>query len=166
MQSTITHPMTICTNCILPETFPGVKFDSDGTCNHCRREERLLEKSQGKKDEYREKLTNLIREIKDKAPSYDAIMAYSGGKDSTYTLKPLKEQYDIRIIALTFDNHFISPISQDNIDTVTDSLGVDSLRVQPPWPIMKSMFRCTAKTDIFPTPTLLRASSICTSCIG
>jgi len=158
--------MTICTNCILPETFPGIKFDSDGICNHCKREERLLEKSQGKKGEYREKLTNLIHELKGRAPSYDAIMAYSGGKDSTYTLKLLKEQYDIRIIALTFDNHFISPVSQDNIDKVTDTLGVDSLRIQTPWPIMKSMFRCTAETDIFPTPTLLRASSICTSCIG
>ena len=39
--------MKICTNCILPETFPGVKIDEEGVCSHCRnfagKEERLRE---------------------------------------------------------------------------------------------------------------------------
>ena len=157
---------TLCTRCILPETFPGIKFDDAGVCNYCHRDEKALSAAPKKKEEYRRRLDNLIADVRGKAPTYDAIMAYSGGKDSTYTLKLLKENYGIRIIALTFDNHFISPVSQTNIDTVTDNLGVDSIRIQPPWFVMKAMFRCTAETDIFPPPTLLRASSICTSCIG
>ena len=27
--------MKTCTQCILPETFPGIKFDDKGVCNHC-----------------------------------------------------------------------------------------------------------------------------------
>ncbi|MBW2109625.1 MAG: hypothetical protein JRI36_13305 [Deltaproteobacteria bacterium] len=93
-------------------------------------------------------------------------MAYSGGKDSTYTLKLLKEQFDLRILALTFDNHFVSPMALQNIKRASDTLQVDSMIVRPPWPTIKALFSLTARQDIFPAPTLLRASTICTACIG
>jgi len=93
-------------------------------------------------------------------------MAYSGGKDSSYSLKLLRERYDLRMVALTLDNHFVSPITWENIRRVTDNLGVDHIRFTPPWPVLKKVFSRTAGEDIFPKPTLLRASSICTACIG
>ncbi len=158
--------VTLCTRCILPETFPGIKFDEQGICNHCVRDESALAKAPKKKQEYRQRLDELMKNTKGKALSYDAIMAYSGGKDSTYTLKLLREVYGLRILALTFNNHFISPISEENIRKVTDTLQVDSITFRPPWPVMKSLFACTAEKDIFSAPTLLRASSICTACIG
>lgn len=158
--------MKICTNCILPETFPGIKFDSQGVCNHCRREESALEKATQKKAEYRERLDQLVAGVRGLAPSYDGIMAYSGGKDSSYTLKFLKEAYDLKLLALTFDNHFISQTAWENIRKVTDALEIAHIRFRPPWPIMKEIFALTAVEDIYPAPTLLRASSICTSCIG
>ena len=100
--------MKICSNCILPETFPGIKFNESGVCNHCVQAKNQTGETSGKKEKYRRRLDDLIAEVKGKAPSYDAIMAYSGGKDSSYTLKLLKEKYDLRILALTFDNHFVS----------------------------------------------------------
>ena len=27
--------MKRCTRCILPETFPGIRFDEKGVCNYC-----------------------------------------------------------------------------------------------------------------------------------
>ena len=158
--------LDICARCILPKTYPGIRFDDQGICNHCRQEELMIAKSVEKKREYREKLNELVGVVKGKAPNYDAIMAYSGGKDSSYTLKILKEEYDLRIIALTFDNHFVSAVSWENIQRVTDSLEIDRIRFTPPWPVMKSLFSLTARKDIFPAPTLLRASSICTACIS
>ncbi len=158
--------LKICSRCILPETFPGIKFDDHGICNHCRREESTLGKAPLKKAEYRQRLDELVTAVKGHAPSYDVVMAYSGGKDSSYTLKLLKERYDLRILALTFDNHFVSPVAWENITKVTDILGVDHIRFKPPWPLMKTLFGITAQQDIFSAPTLLRASSICTACIG
>ena len=158
--------MKICTNCILPETFPGIKFDDAGVCNFCRREEKSIAKSQGKKAEYRQKLDNLVKDLRDKAPTYDVIAAYSGGKDSSYTLKLLKDRYNVRILALTFDNHFVSPIAWKNIETVTSALGVDQITFKPPWKVARDIFSLAAKEDIFPAPTLVRASAICTACIG
>jgi hypothetical protein len=156
----------LCRRCILPESFPNIQFDADGVCNHCHQEESTLAKRDVKTAEYRQKLDSLIETTRDKAPTYDAIMAYSGGKDSSYTLKLLKERYGLRIIALTLDNHFVAPIAWDNIKAVTENLSVDCISFRPSWAIMKTLFSVTAKEDIFSAATLLRASSICTACIG
>ena len=158
--------LKICATCILPETIPGITFDDQGICSHCHREKAALAKAPKKKREYREHLDQLIGEVKDKAPLYDAIMAYSGGKDSSYTLKLLRDHYDLRVVALTFDNHFMSPAALENIRKVTDQLQIDHILFRPPWSILGELFCRTAKEDIFPAPTLLRASAICTACIG
>ncbi len=156
----------ICQKCILPETFPGIKFNDQGVCKYCVKEEAALAKAPEKKAAYRKTFDKLIQDTKDKAPSYDAIMAFSGGKDSTYTLKLLKEQYKLRILALTFDNHFVSPAAWANIEKVSDLLQIDTIRFRIPWPAAHSLFSLTVGKDIFSKPTLLRASSVCTACIG
>ncbi|MDM8536737.1 hypothetical protein QUF70_08290 [Desulfobacterales bacterium HSG17] len=160
-------PATICRQCILPGTFPGIKFNDKGICKYCQKESEAKQtKAVEKKSQYKDKLDSLIKEVRDKAPVYDVIMAYSGGKDSSYTLKLLKERYNLRILALTFDNHFVSPVAFDNVKNVTDTLEVDSSIIRPPWSIAKDVFSLTSQQDIFSKPTLLRASSICTACIG
>ena len=158
--------MKLCTNCILPETFPGIRFDDHGVCNHCRREESALQKAPEKKAQYRERLDQLIGSLKGTAPAYDAILAYSGGKDSSYTLKLLQDRYNLRLLAFTFDNHFVTHRSWENIKAICDATGADHIAVRPPWSVMKKLFCLTAGEDIFPAPTLLRASAICTACIG
>ena len=156
----------ICQRCILPETFPGIRFDEQAVCKYCLKEEKTLIHATEKKEDYRKKFDQLIQGTKGKAPTYDAIMAYSGGKDSTYTLKLLKERYNLRIIALTFDNHFVSPAAWKNIEKVSDILQIDCIRFRLPWPTAHKIFSLTADKDIFSKPTLLRASSVCTACIG
>ncbi|MBM4340814.1 MAG: hypothetical protein FJ110_14890 [Deltaproteobacteria bacterium] len=158
--------LKLCTRCILPESIPGIKFDESGVCSYCHREESAVAKAPEKREEYRDKLDQLIGQVKGKAPLYDAIMAYSGGKDSTYTLKVLRARYDMRLVAFTFDNHFLSPAAMENIKKITDRLNVDHVLFRPSWPVLKEVFSRTAQEDIFPVPTLLRASAICTACIG
>jgi hypothetical protein len=158
--------LKICQRCILPATFPGIKFDPEGVCNHCRREASAFEKAEGKKAEYRDRLDHLVNSVKGSAPAYDAILAYSGGKDSSYTLKLLQDRYNLRVLAFTFDNHFVSHRSWENIEIICDAAGADHMAVRPPWPTMKDLFSLTAREDIFAAPTLLRASAICTCCIG
>ncbi len=158
--------MKICNRCILPDTFPGITFDEEGLCSHCRRSEAAKIQTSEQKAGYHERLDKLIEAVKESSTSYHAIMAYSGGKDSSYTLKLLRERYDLKILAFTFDNHFVSPAAQKNIDTIIDKLGVDLIRLRPPWSVMKNLFRTTATEDIFPKATLLRASSVCTACIA
>jgi tRNA(Ile)-lysidine synthase TilS/MesJ len=164
--TTVEIPVRLCTRCILPETFPNIRFDDRGVCNHCLKDEPVLAKGAEKKGEYRRRLDELIASTRDRAPAYDVIMAYSGGKDSSYTLKLLRERYGLRTLALTLDNHFVSPAAWENIRTVVDRLGVDLLSFRPSWPLMKTLFRVTSQEDIFAPATLLRASAVCTACIG
>ena len=156
--------MKICSNCVLPETFPGISFSQDGVCNFCQefKGKEYLEKE---KEKYKLKFEELLSRFKNSS-YYDALMAYSGGKDSTYTLSILKEKYDLKILALTFDNGFLSEQAFKNIRQVVENLGIDHIFFKPDFTILKQIFLTGTKEDIFSRKTLDRASTICTSCMG
>ena len=156
--------MNTCNKCILPDTFPGITFDNDGVCNHCRNFQGV-EILQSHKKEYEEKFLELVDRYRNHG-SYDCLMAYSGGKDSTYTLKILRDRYKLRVLALTIDNGFVSEQAFRNMCNVTENLGVDHLIFKPRFDLMKKIFRGAADNDIYSKKTLERASTICTSCIG
>jgi tRNA(Ile)-lysidine synthase TilS/MesJ len=156
--------MKICTNCVLPETFPGISFDSRGLCNFCQ-EFKGKEHLEKEKAKYLQKFQELLGRFKNSS-CYDALMAYSGGKDSTYTLSLLKEKYDLKILALTFDNGFLSEQAFKNIRQVVENLGVDHIFFKPDFSLLKKIFLTGTKEDTFSRKTLDRASTICTSCMG
>ena len=156
--------MKICTRCVLPETFPGINFDDAGVCSMCRTfkgRERLEES----KDKYRRKFDDLLA-TRRKPGGYDALMAYSGGKDSTYTLMVLRRKYKLSVLALTLDNGFASPASIENMRHVSENLGIDHILFKPRFDLVKTIFRKAAQTEMYPAKTLERASTICTSCMG
>jgi hypothetical protein len=148
----------------LPENFPGISFNPNGICNICVEFKGTGHLNQ-KKNEYRRKFNGLVKEHKGKN-IYDALMCYSGGKDSTYTLSVLKEKYGLKILAITFDNGFIPEKTFENIRSVTERLGIDHILFKPNFDTLKLIFRACAKNSIFPRKTLERASTICTSCMG
>ncbi len=156
--------MKYCVKCILPETFPGIRFNKEGVCNFCI-EFMGIEHLEDRKTEYRARFDKLIEDYKGSG-TYDALMCYSGGKDSTYTLSILKEQYKLNILAITFDNGFIAEQAILNIHNVIENLGIDHILFKPRFDILRRIFKNCAKTNIYPPKTLERASTICTSCIG
>jgi len=156
--------MKRCTRCILPETFPGIRFNDEGVCNFCY-EFKGVEQLEEKKYEYRQRFEKLVEDYKGKS-SYDALMCYSGGKDSTYTLALLKENYGLNILALTFDHGFLSEQTINNIRVVMEKLGIDHIFFKPRFDMLKTIFNECAKNNIYPQKTLERASTICTSCMG
>ena len=156
--------MKRCTNCVLPETFPGISFNELGVCNFCQNykgHEHLQEDRQ----KYRQKFENLINQYQNQS-YYDCLMAYSGGKDSTFTLTILKQRYGLSILALTFDNGFISPFAQKNIRNVVDTLGIDLMLIKPRFDLLKKIFIESSRNELYSPKTLERASTICTSCMG
>jgi len=156
--------MNICTKCILPANFPGVKFDDDGVCNHCR-SFKGYEALEEQKRKYEQNFLNLVAQYKGKS-EYDVLMCYSGGKDSTYTMEIFREKYGMSVLALTFDNGFISPQAMDNMKTVVEKMGVDQITFKVRFDVLKKIFSAAATSELYPKKTLERASTICTSCIG
>jgi tRNA(Ile)-lysidine synthase TilS/MesJ len=154
--------MKFCSRCVLPDSFPGIEFDKEGECNYCRH---MPPPDDQKKREYTKKFEGLLEDVKGKY-DYDVIMAYSGGKDSTYTMYQLANKYKLNVLALTFDNGFISEKARENIIRMTDLCGATSIIIRPSFIKMKKVFQIAATKDIFNTKTLDRASSLCTTCIG
>ncbi len=156
--------MKRCTRCVLPESFPGIQFDENGVCNFCRayKGREHLDKSRAK---YRKRFDDLLATHRRKG-GYDAIMAYSGGKDSTYTMAVLKSTYDMSILALTMDNGFVSPKSLENSRKVVEGLGIDHVIYRPRLDVLSKLFLRCADEDIYSKKGLERASTICTTCMG
>jgi predicted PP-loop superfamily ATPase len=157
-------------HCILPETFPGISFDGAGVCNFCRQYEGTRGKHEDDKTRYAKKFADLLAATC--APdlarqrSHDVLMAYSGGKDSTYTLLLLRRKYRLRVLAVSFDNGFISPRALENIRVATESVGADHVLFRPRWDLLRKIFATAAEQELYSKKTLERASTICTSCIG
>ncbi len=156
--------MKICTRCVLDENYPGIKFDQKGVCNFC-----TLGKKQSVVDEKRRefelKFEALIDEHRNRG-SYDALVAYSGGKDSTYTMHLLKEKYDLKMLAFSFDNWFFSERAHTNIKNVVKSMGVDHVTMRPKFNDYLDIVKASANNDIYSAKAMQRSSAVCTSCIS
>lgn len=159
--------MKICTNCILPETFLGASFNAEGICIHCQKVNGHESKLSEDKQKYAQKFQVLLGQLtQPNQRSYDILMAYSGGKDSTYTMSLLKNKYGLRVLALSFDNGFLSDIAIANIKKVTDTLGIDQIFFKPHWNLLKKIFRISLENKLYSKKAIERASTICTSCMG
>ena len=153
-----------CTRCVLPDSFPGIRFNDEGVCNFCQ-EFKGIEQLDNKKTEYKQKFEKLLKDMKGKN-EFDVLMCYSGGKDSTYTLIELMEKYNLKIIAFTMDNGFLSKQASINIQTVVKNLDVENIIIKPPFDVLKKIFTTCSKENIFSQKSIERASSICTSCMS
>jgi tRNA(Ile)-lysidine synthase TilS/MesJ len=156
--------MQVCKKCVLNERFPGIRFNEDGICNFCC-SARSADNQRAAKEKYEARFRQLVQEHKGKG-SYDCLVAYSGGKDSTYTLHLLRERYDLRILAYSFDNWFQSERARRNIRAVLSHINVDHVTVTPSFESMKRIVVASVSGDMYSAKALVRASSICTSCIS
>ena len=156
--------MKICKKCVLNEHFPGIRFDEDGICNFCR-SAKSMDKRHSVRGKYEARFQKLIQEYKGKG-SYDCLVAYSGGKDSTYTLHLLQERYDLKLLAYSFDNWFQSEMARRNIRAVLSNINVDHMTITPSFESMKKIIQASISDDMYSAKAMVRASSICTSCIS
>ena len=153
-----------CTNCVLSSSFPGIEFDDKGVCNFCR-DETIITTEQKIINEAAGKINSLFDGIRGKN-EYDAVVCYSGGKDSTYTLKAAVEKYDLNVLSFTLDNGFISPKAFENINRVVETLGVDHFTYKPSKKIFNKMITTSIDEHVYARSSLRRISSGCNTCIS
>jgi len=156
--------MLRCTRCVLPETFPGICFDAEGVCNYCRRA-LSAEQREARRARLRRRFEELVEEVHGHG-DYECLMSWSGGKDSTYTLALLKEEFGLRVLAFTFDNGFVSPRAFQNMRKVGETLGVDHIILKPRFDLLRRIFVASMQPDFYSVKARERASNICTSCMS
>ncbi len=156
-----------CSRCALPETFPGVKFDESGVCNYCIYHEINKEREMKSKEALKKEFISIIKQTKKRRNKYDCIVAFSGGKDSTFLLQFLKSKFKLKILAHTFDNSFISKKAIENMGKVTKALRVDHRVTKADFSILKELFAYALKGNIpYPKEILAMLSPVCATCLG
>lgn len=157
--------MKVCKNCTLNDSIFSVHINDDGLCNYCIQNNKInINISAEKYTEYESQLMESFNEYKNL--TYQVLLAYSGGKDSTFTLYKLREKFNVSVLTVTFDNGFLTEDCRQNIHKVTANLGVDNITIKPSFSKLANIFNLAASKEIYPKKALERASSICTSCIG
>lgn len=112
-----------CTKCILPETFPFIKFDNKGVCNYCNN---YKKKSKTKS---LDQLKELVAPYRSKDGSPDCLVPFSGGRDSMYVLHIIKEELGLNPIAFTYDWGMVTDLARRNIARICGKLGVENIIV-------------------------------------
>ncbi|MET9319570.1 condensation domain-containing protein [Streptomyces sp. NPDC003038] len=117
-------PAERCVRCGMDAGYPGTVLDQDGVCDLCvmyAAHEKGILSYFGEVDEF----VRLVRERAEAAGSeYDALLLFSGGKDSTYVLHQLV-RLGLKVMTFTFDNGFISKTALDNVESITKALGIE-----------------------------------------
>jgi hypothetical protein len=102
----------------LPDNYPGISFDADGTCNFCRNYAKV---------EYLgpEALVRDMKSVPRGTGAIDCVVPISGGKDSTYVLYYLSKVLGLKTIAVNYDNGCTHAQAKENLRRITETLGVE-----------------------------------------
>jgi len=111
-----------CTRCILPETFPFIHFDKAGVCNYCNNYKKLVFKG-------RENLEEALEPFRLKDNRPDCIVAFSGGRDSSYSLHYIKNELKMNPIAYSYDWGMITDLARRNQARLCGKLGVEHILI-------------------------------------
>ncbi len=141
-----------CKQCVISSRVPYITL-TDGICNLCQEHNSQQVKDdeivwQSKYIEHqRREMDQLFKSHQGKSPSrYDALVLFSGGKDSVYMLSRIRREYpDLRILLMTWDNGFYSKLSLQRCKDLAARLDLDHIVYKPRSSVYKTLYRYTLK---------------------
>lgn len=109
-----------CTRCLLPETYPFVEYDESGVCRYCRHWRKIAPKG-------RRALEEAVEPYRRKDGKADVIVAFSGGRDSSYGLHYIKSELKMNPVAFTYDWGMVTDLARRNQARICGKLGVEHI---------------------------------------
>lgn len=113
-----------CTRCLLPETFPHIVYDGQGVCNYCQ-----SYKPKGLKVDKRIQFEEVLNQYRRNDGKQDCIVAYSGGRDSSYGLHLLVKEFGMTPLTFTYDWGLVTDLARRNVARMTGKLGVENILI-------------------------------------
>lgn len=110
-----------CKKCILPETFPFIKYDAKGICNYCNNYSK-------KKLKPYDELLQMVKPYR-VGSKKEILLPYSGGRDSSYVLHYVKEELNLNVKTYTYDWGMVTDLARKNISRMCGTLGVENIIV-------------------------------------
>jgi len=131
--------MRYCNRCVTPDTRPHIVFNEEGVCDACITSNKKNEGIDW--DTRRKKLEEVLDKYRSKEPSrHDCIVPVSGGKDSTYQVYTLRNEFNMNPLAVTFAQCSITELGQHNLQSLKD-IGVDHILYTPNPRIYRKLFK-------------------------
>lgn len=112
--------MRRCTRCLLPETMPFIDFDSAGVCSYCRNYRPIVL-------EGRAALEAKLAPHRRTDGGPDCVVAFSGGRDSSYGLHLLKREFGMNPVAYTYDWGMVTDIARRDQARMCGTLGIEHI---------------------------------------
>lgn len=113
-----------CTRCVLPSTMPYIEFDENGVCNYCRTYKKMkyLDRS------VMLEITESIK-ARNKGKENNAVVSFSGGRDSSYGLHYFVREMGLKPIAYNYDWGMVTDLARRNQSRMCAALGVELITV-------------------------------------
>jgi PP-loop superfamily ATP-utilizing enzyme len=148
--------MKRCTTCILTEKTPHIEFDEHGVCNYCKTHQKI---------EYHgeDNFIKILDQFRSPQKKYECIVPLSGGRDSSFVLLKLVKDYQMKVLAVNYNNPFTDSQAKKNIKNATEILGVDLITVNPKNDIHRRTYRGNLRTWT-KKPSLGVVPMMCISC--
>ena len=109
-----------CSRCLLPETMPFIAYDADGVCNYCHNH-------QPWERHHPSVLKERLDEARSKDGSPDCIVAFSGGRDSSYGLHLLKSEFGMTPLTFSYDWGMVTDLARRNQARMCGKLGIEHI---------------------------------------
>lgn len=116
-----------CTRCVLPETFPFIRFDTAGVCNYCHNYKpryKGIDPNRAKED-----FLKKVEKYRSANGKPDVLVPFSGGRDSSYGLHLIKKEFGFSPITFTYDWGMVTDLARRNVARVCGQLGVQNILV-------------------------------------
>lgn len=119
-----------CTRCILPETFPFIAFDAAGVCNYCA-SYRPRYAHMHPVETKREFIRSLEKYRRGGKAGHepDVLVAFSGGRDSSYGLHLIKHEFGLEPVTFTYDWGMVTDLARRNVARICGQLGIQNILV-------------------------------------
>ena len=131
-----------CTQCGASEKM--LPLNASGICSECERiNAQGLPPKRARNPAVEAELAQILAAAQGTGSgSYDALLMFSGGKDSTYLAQRMKNEHPrLRLLACTVDNSFMSPVAKRNIDEILPRLNIDHVFIRPRREFYVKLFR-------------------------
>lgn len=130
-----------CTNCVMDTTDPGITFDKEGKCHHCRAFYNEILPNWHPNERGKRELRRLGRSIKEKGQGkeFDCIIGISGGADSSYLTYVATEILGLRPLLFHVDAGWNTQIAVNNIERLVSKLGLDLFTEVIDWEEMRDL---------------------------
>jgi N-acetyl sugar amidotransferase len=110
-----------CARCCLPETMEGMELDEIGICIPCRSSEEKMHINWEERRKFLEKLIDKYR----RDDYYDCMLPMSGGKDSTYQAHLIDKILQVKPLAVTHGQNWLSLEGRYNLENCLQQFDLD-----------------------------------------